>query len=117
QLVTVRIAEALLFEDSHNPIGDIWDGLVDSEEHDLQVKSLGNVYTPEAMVKAMVDCAELALGGWKDKKVLEPSCGSGHFVRELYARMRKANLASRIGDDSVVVKAHEKTLANLRAVD
>ncbi len=117
QLTPVRIAESLLFENSHNPIGDIYDGLVDSEELDLQVKSLGNVYTPEAIVKAMVDCAERALGSWKDKTVLEPSCGSGHFVRELYSRMRQANLPERIGDADLVVNAHKKTLANLRAVD
>ncbi|MEZ4873075.1 MAG: hypothetical protein R2827_12720 [Bdellovibrionales bacterium] len=47
---SASISQALVFEDRDNPIGDIWDGLVESEELDLQVKSLGNVYTPPEIV-------------------------------------------------------------------
>lgn len=116
-LSSVRIADGLLFHETHNPIGDVWDGLVETEEHDLQVKSLGNVYTPEPIVKAMVNRAERALGSWKNQKVLEPACGSGHFVREIYDRMIKAHLPARSGDEDSVVNAHKKTLENIRAID
>jgi len=117
QLVPVRFAEALVYEDSQNPIGAIYDGLVDSEKHDIQVKSLGNVYTPESIVVAMCDYAERILNGWKDKKILEPACGSGHFVREVYRRMRLANTPEGDGDKNDIVQAHKKTLLNLRAID
>jgi hypothetical protein len=115
-MASASITQALVFEGRSNPIGDIWDGLVESEELDLQVKSLGNVYTPPEIVNAMVDRAEETLGTWKDKRVLEPSCGSGHFVREVYERMRDTYLGNS-GTPDKVIQAHKNTMANLRALD
>jgi len=112
----VSITESLVFEAKRNPIGDIFDGLVKSEELDIQVKSLGNVYTPPEIVNAMVTKAEKALGSFKDSKVLEPSCGSGHFVREVYSRMFKAYKPQR-GNSRSIVEAHKKSLKNILAVD
>lgn len=115
-MASASITKALVFEDSNNPIGEIWDGLVVSEELDLQVKSLGNVYTPPEIVNAMVDRAEHTMGSWKDKKILEPSCGSGHFVREIYGRVRDSYLGNS-GNAQTVVQAHLKTISNIIAQD
>lgn len=115
-MASASITQALVFEGRSNPIGDIWDGLVESEELDLQVKSLGNVYTPPEIVNAMVDRAENTLGTWKDKKILEPSCGSGHFVREVYERIRDAYLG-KSGTPNKVIEAHKNAMAHLQATD
>lgn len=117
QLISFRVTHALFFENTDNPIGEIWDKLVESEELDLQVKSLGNVYTPKPIVEAMVDLAEKTLGDWNNKKVLEPACGSGHFVREVYNRMRDFYLNSHPGLKSEPVKVHQKVLDHIRAID
>ena len=117
QLTNFRVIHALFFENTDNPIGEIWDKLVESEELDLQVKSLGNVYTPKAIVRAMVDSAEKALGDWNNKKILEPACGSGHFVREVYNRTRDFYLNSHPGLKSKLVKVHQKVLDHIRAID
>ncbi len=115
-LSEVSVTESLIFEAQENPIGDIFDGLVKSEEHDLQVKSLGNVYTPSAIVKTMVARASKASGSWKNIKVLEPSCGSGHFVREVYGHMFNAYKPRR-GNAASIIGAHKKALNNLLAID
>ena len=118
QLISFRVISALFFNKvDNNPIGEIWDKLVESEQLDLQVKSLGNVYTPKPIVKAMVDSAETTLGNWNNKKVLEPACGSGHFVREVYNRMRDFYLNSHPGLKSELVKVHQKVLDHIRAID
>lgn len=117
QLISFRVIHALFFEQTDNPIGEIWDKLVESEELDLQVKSLGNVYTPKPIVKAMVDSAEQALSDWNDKRILEPACGSGHFVREIYNRIRDFYLNSHPGLKSNLVKVHQKALEHIRAID
>ena len=117
QLISFRVIHALFFEQTDNPIGEIWDKLVESEELDLQVKSLGNVYTPKPIVKAMVDSAEQALEDWNDKRILEPACGSGHFVREIYNRIRDFYLNSHPGLKSNLVRVHQKVLEHIRAID
>lgn len=119
QLIHFRVIHALFFENADNPIGEIWDKLVESEGQDLQVKSLGNVYTPKPIVNAMVDSAEKALGDWNDKKTLEPACGSGHFVREVYNRMKDfySNSNSHPGLKGDPVKIHQKVLDHIRAID
>lgn len=116
-LKPVSILQALNFDGSDNPIGDVWDGLVGSEEQDLQVESLGNVYTPDPIVKAMVNSAEKSLNGWRNKNVLEPSCGSGHFVREIYKRLRDTYLNSETGARVSPAKAHILAMEHIRGVD
>ncbi len=113
---SASITQALVFEGRGNPIGDIWDGLVKSEELDLQVKSLGNVYTPPEIVKAMVNSAENTLGTWKNKKIMEPACGSGHFVREVYERVKNAYLG-KSGGPNKVIEAHKSTMSHIQAID
>ena len=117
QLINFRVIQALFFENTDNPIGEIWDKLVESEELDLQVKSLGNVYTPKAIVVAMVDAAEKSIGNWNNKTVLEPACGSGHFVREIYNRMKSFYLNSHPGLKNKLIKVHQKVLDHIRAID
>ncbi len=115
--VPIGALNALVFQASDNPIGDIWDGLVESEFDDLQVESLGNVYTPKPIVDAMVDASERAIGSWVDKKILEPACGSGHFVREVYKRVRDSYLNERKTVKGNPVIAHKKALDHIRAID
>ena len=114
---SIGVLAALLFQGSDNPIGDVWDGLVESEFDDLQVKSRGNVYTPKAIVNAMVDASERSINGWVGARVLEPACGSGHFVREVYKRIRDSYLSERRVVRTQPAIAHRKALDHLRAID
>lgn len=54
-----------------------------------RVKERGEVFTNEREVKAMCDLIPLDI--WKDitKTFLEPSCGTGNFLVEIYARKLK----------------------------
>ncbi len=117
RLISFRVMHALFFEYTDNPIGEIWDALIESEELDLQVKSLGNVYTPKPIVKSMVDSMEKSLGDWGDKKVLEPACGSGHFVREIYNKIRNFYINSHSGLNNNIIRVHQKTLEHIKAID
>lgn len=50
-----------------------------------RVKKHGEVFTPERVVKKM--CDELPAEAWDlDKTILEPSCGNGNFLVEIYRR-------------------------------
>jgi len=112
----IRITKAVIFEAQKNVLGKIWDGLVQTEEQDIQVKSLGNVYTPFSLVEAMVDSAENSFENWAEKSVLEPACGSGNFVRECYRRLLNTYLGQR-GNIKKLISAHKKVLSFLKAID
>lgn len=118
-IARVGILEAVLFKpegNADNPIGQIYDGLVSSEEMDVQVSSLGNVYTPEKIVASMIEASGRSVD-WKDAKVLEPACGSGHFVRSVYRKMVAAKLADRNGRKTNPSDIHKSVLASIQATD
>ncbi|MGB3448740.1 MAG: N-6 DNA methylase [Xanthobacteraceae bacterium] len=47
---------------------------------------LGAVYTPHDTMLFMVELGRAALGQFRQRKIVEPACGSGHFYREIYRR-------------------------------
>lgn len=61
-----------------------------------RVKKYAEVYTPEHIVKQM--CDMLPPDAWEsiDRTFLEPSCGNGNFLVEIFAR--KLKLCSTVKD-------------------
>ena len=52
-----------------------------------RVRALGEVFTPEHIVKDMMDMDGIKEESYKiDSRVLEPSCGTGNFLVEIVAR-------------------------------
>lgn len=62
---------------------DLYQGLVPGRLR----QSLGEFYTPDWLVDFTVDKA--AKGSWLDKRVLDPTCGSGAFLLAVMRRMRE----------------------------
>lgn len=53
-----------------------------------RVKKYGEVFTPEWVVKQM--CNNLPTEAWEiDSTILEPACGTGNFLVEIFARKLK----------------------------
>lgn len=106
---------ALLYDtELKNPIGQLYEALID----ELQVETLGAVFTPDDVVEFMCDLAEKRLDGLTNKKIFEPACGSGHFVREIYRRyVDEIKAASPKITVEAILNAHKSALTNIRAVD
>jgi type I restriction-modification system DNA methylase subunit len=83
KLITIDIRWALLygsFETRLNMIGRIYERLIDDELRN----SIGAIYTPDSTMRFMVDLGRDHLKTFRGKKIVEPSCGSGHFYRQIY---------------------------------
>ncbi len=83
RLISIDIRYAVLYGESAtrvNVIGNIYERLIDQELRN----SIGAVYTPDSTVRFMVDLGRRHLVGFRGNKILEPSCGSGHFYRQIY---------------------------------
>lgn len=83
RLISIDIRSAILYgdaEDRVNIIGHIYERLIDEELRN----SIGAIYTPETTMRFMVDLGKKYLGGFRHNKIVEPSCGSGHFYRQIY---------------------------------
>ena len=83
KLITIDIRSAILYgnPDSRlNVIGRIYERLIDDELRN----SIGAIYTPDATMRFMVDLGRDHLKNFRGHKIVEPSCGSGHFYRQLY---------------------------------
>lgn len=106
---------AILYDSTHsNPIGMLYETLID----EVQVETLGSVFTPDNIVNFMCDLAEKQFNGFKSKKILEPACGSGHFVREIYRRYVNSILKSSPAKNGTAkLEAHKEALSNIRAID
>lgn len=68
----------------HEMVGTIYQAILRNEQY--RQKVLGSFYTPPKTVAYMV--SKLPLD--RDTVALEPACGSGHFVEELYRRYVEA---------------------------
>ena len=83
RLITIDIRFAVLYGDPEqrsSVIGRIYEQLIDDELRN----SIGAVYTPDQIIDFMIALGLGPGGCIRSKKVLEPSCGSGHFYRKLY---------------------------------
>jgi len=82
-LIAIDIRSAVLYGPSQsrlNVIGRIYERLIDDELRN----SIGAVYTPDSTVRFMSNLGMDHLGHFRGKKIVEPSCGSGHFYRQIY---------------------------------
>lgn len=50
-------------------------------------KSLGEFYTPDWLVKTLID--RCGIKDWKNIRLLDPTCGSGSFLLEIIRRIRQ----------------------------
>ncbi len=73
-----------------------------------RVRDLGEVFTPEWLVKDMLDLFPAEIWENIESTFLEPSCGTGNFLVEIYAR----KLARCVTDRDGV-----RALASITAVD
>jgi type I restriction-modification system DNA methylase subunit len=83
QLITIDIRSAILYGDPSarlNVIGRLYERLIDEELRN----SIGAVYTPDPTMRFMVQLGKQFLGRFRGHKIVEPSCGSGHFYRQIY---------------------------------
>ncbi len=95
KLITIDIRSAILYgnPDSRlNVIGRIYERLIDDELRN----SIGAIYTPDATMRFMVDLGRDHLKTFRGHKIVEPSCGSGHFYRQLYREYVDEVLAQQI---------------------
>jgi hypothetical protein len=82
-LIKIDIRSAILYGEKKsrlNVIGRLYEKLIDEQLRN----SIGAVYTPESTMLFMIDLGRSYLAGFRRNKVVEPSCGSGHFYRQIY---------------------------------
>lgn len=90
-----------LFEDLEEDfVSDMYSALIPISEK----KKLGQVYTPYQIAKTMV----YLIVDSKSETVLDPACGSGTFLREIYKRLEELYIAS--GDRK---NLHSKILSQI----
>jgi type I restriction-modification system DNA methylase subunit len=83
RLIMIDIRSAVIYGEAAqrvNVIGQLYERLIDEELRN----SIGAVYTPDITVRFMLDLAKRYLIRLRGSKILEPSCGSGHFYRHIY---------------------------------
>jgi hypothetical protein len=83
ELINIDIRGIIIYasnESRGNVIGNIYGELIDEELKN----SIGAVYTPDDTVKFMANLGHLFLGKFRGRKIVENSCGSGHFYRNIY---------------------------------
>jgi Type I restriction enzyme R protein N terminus (HSDR_N)/Eco57I restriction-modification methylase len=82
-LIKIDIRSAVLYGDPNarlNVIGRLYEKLIDEQLRN----SIGAVYTPDSTMRFMVNLGKAYLTGFRGHKIVEPSCGSGHFYRHIY---------------------------------
>jgi len=75
---------------------DLYQGLVPGRLR----QSLGEFYTPDWLVDFTVDNAEQ--GSWLDKRVLDPTCGSGAFLVAIIRRIRDEATKAKWSTERIV---------------
>ena len=53
----------------------------------MKHKTLGQVFTPEWIVKEILDLVRFRGKNLLDKKIIDPSCGDGAFLKEIVSRI------------------------------
>lgn len=81
-LATLSLYQAGDLSGTKDVLRDVYQGLVPA----VLRKSLGEFYTPDWLVDFTIDSLEPAT--WIDRRVLDPTCGSGSFLLGVIARKR-----------------------------
>ena len=114
RLIKIDIRTAVIYGSAakrSNVIGDLYEKLISDEIR----SGLGAVYTPDETMRFMVDLGQRHLGGFRNHKIVEPACGSGHFYREIYRRYVDEVLAAddKAGQPRNARRAHAEALAHV----
>ncbi|MBN1664826.1 MAG: Eco57I restriction-modification methylase domain-containing protein [Deltaproteobacteria bacterium] len=118
ELIAIDIRSIIIYASSEyrgNVIGDIYGQLIDEELKN----SIGAIYTPEDTVEFMVNLGNKFLGRFRSKKIVENSCGSGHFYRKIY-RMYVNEVVSdhiKAGQQLDYHQAHNEALEHVLGRD
>jgi len=114
RLIKIDIRFAVLYGEQAsriNVIGRIYEQLIDNELR----SSLGAVYTPDHTIEFMVDIAYQGLGRFRNRKIVEPSCGSGHFYKRIYRKYLSDIFpdGTPMDDVDAIGSAHEEALSHV----
>lgn len=85
-LATLSLYRAGALTGTRDVLRDVYQGLVPG----VMRKSLGEYYTPDWLVDFTLSTAND--GAWMDKRVIDPTCGSGSFLLGAIARKRQESL-------------------------
>ena len=120
ELIQIDVRSAIIYrsstkEDPENVIGHIYERLIDDELRN----SIGAVYTPDATVTFMTDLGRAFLRRFRNRKIVEPACGSGHFYRKIYRAYADDVLADqhKAGHASEPLSAHQEALSHVYGRD
>jgi type I restriction-modification system DNA methylase subunit len=120
KLITIDTRFAVIYrspeeEEPENVVGHIYERLIDDELRN----SIGAVYTPDATVTFMSDLSLAFLGQFRGNKIVEPSCGSGHFYRKIYRHYVDEVLAAQeqYGHPRDALTAHLEALSHIYGRD
>lgn len=111
-LIKIDIRHAVLYGEESarlNVIGRIYEQLIDQELRN----SIGAIYTPDSTMRFMVDLGRAYLARFRGRKVLEPSCGSGHFYRHIY----REYVNEVLEDQQQQGKPHNPEVAHTEALE
>jgi hypothetical protein len=120
ELIKIDVRSAIIYRSSkdqgpENVIGHIYERLIDEELRN----SIGAVYTPDATVTFMAALSRAFLGRLRNRKIVEPACGSGHFYRKMYRGYVDDVLADqhKAGHAPDPFAAHQEALTNVYGRD
>jgi type I restriction-modification system DNA methylase subunit len=120
KLINIDVRSAIIYRSSkdagpENVIGHIYERLIDEELRN----SIGAIYTPDATVTFMTELGRSFLGRFRSHKIVEPSCGSGHFYRKVYREYVDEVLADqeKASHASDPIAAHREALSHIYGRD
>jgi len=120
ELIKIDVRSAIIYrsskdENPENVIGHIYERLIDDELRN----SIGAVYTPDATVTFMTDIGRAFLRRFRNRKIVEPACGSGHFYRKIYRAYADDVLADqqKAGHAPDPLSAHFEALTHVYGRD
>lgn len=120
ELIKIDIRSAIIYRSSkdagpENVIGHIYERLIDEELRN----SIGAIYTPDATVTFMTELGRSFLGRFRKHKIVEPSCGSGHFYRKVYREYVNEVLLDQqsAGHPDDPIAAHREALSHIYGRD
>jgi len=82
----------------------------------LPDKNLGNIYTPEYIVKMILDIVDYKGEHILHKTIMEPSCGDGAFLKEIVSRLIIAAKEKNLNNDEIKILL-EKNITAIEIVE
>ena len=110
-LIKANLSHIIFEREKFSFIGDLYEKLIDSSLK----RYLAAVYTQDHTVKFMINLGHQNLNTFLGKKILEPACGSGHFIRQLYREYIKDVIDDQISRnvDPDYLLAHITAIKNI----